>query len=561
MDRIRVVVVGGGFAGVRCARVLRGRLPRGLAEIVLFNTENHMVFHPLLAEVAGASIDPDAAAAPLRQLLPGVQCRTEEVEHIDLGRACLTYESHDGQRRSMPYDHVVIACGTAVNLNTIPGMADHAFPLKTIGDAVSLRSHVMQQLEKADVCDDPILRRWYLSFIVVGGGFSGVEVAGEINDLVRGSRRFFPNLADDDVTVTIVHPREQLLPELPPSLRARARTRMEEAGISLRLRARVICVTPEGVGLQDAQLLRGATVVSTMGNTTPPLVKRLDSPKACDRLLTQADMRLVDRDNAWAVGDCAHIVNTYDHAPSPATGQFAQQQGRQAAENIVRVVHGRPTRQFRFRPRGQLCSIGGRRAVADVLGLRFSGVLAWFVWRGVYLFKLPSWSRRAKVGFDWVWDFLFGRDLTHPRARQTERVTRAYYQPGDYVFRQGDPATNFYVIEKGEVDVLRTVGGEPAALLSILGPGEFFGEMALIDDQLRNASIRARTAVEVVVMGRRVFADISTALTPFRALLTEAIQQRRADPWPCSALADETSSRDGLGAWLDPDNRLVGSSR
>ena len=553
MARTRIVIVGGGFAGVKCAKALRKRLSRIGAEIILFNTENHMVFHPLLAEVAGASINPDAVAAPLRQMLPGVHCRTEDVQRIDLEQASVVYESHDGQRRSMPYDHVVLACGAAVNLGTVPGMADHAFPLKTIGDAIALRAHVMQQLEKADVCDDPVRKRWYLSFIVVGGGFSGVEVAGEINDLVRGSRRFFQNVARDDLTVTIVHPREQLLPELTPALREFARTKMEGAGISLRLKTRVAWVTAEGVGLQDGQLLRGATVVSTIGHGAPPVIERLDVPKASGRLLTQADMRLIDRDNAWAIGDCAHIVNAYDHEPSPATGQFAERQGRQAAENIVRVVHGKPTRPFTFRPLGQLCSIGGHRAVADVLGLRLSGFLAWFLWRGIYLFKLPSWSRRAKVGFNWAWDLLFARDLAHPRAQQSERVARAYYQPGDCIFRQGDPALNFYVIEKGEVEVLQAAGGtEPATLLSVLGPGDFFGEMALIDDHPRSASIRARTAVEVVVMGRHVFTNISNALTPFRALLTEAIQERRAGQSSPPPTTRDTRPRRAPGTFSDP---------
>jgi NADH dehydrogenase len=216
MAQTRVVIVGGGFAGVKCAKILRQHLSRHSGEIILFNHENHLVFHPLLAEVAGASINPEAVAAPLRQMLPRVHCRTEDVQRIDLDHASVVYESHDGQVRHMPYDHVVLACGAAVDLGTVPGMTDHAFPLKTIGDAIALRSHVMQQLEKAEVCDNPTRKRWYLSFIVVGGGFSRVEVAGEINDLVRGSTRFFQTIAREDITVTIIHSREQVLPKLPP---------------------------------------------------------------------------------------------------------------------------------------------------------------------------------------------------------------------------------------------------------------------------------------------------------------------------------------------------------
>jgi NADH dehydrogenase len=411
----------------------------------------------------------------------------------------------------------------------------------------------MQQLEKAAVCDDPVRKRWYLAFLVVGGGFSGVEVAGEINDLVRGSRRFFQNVHREDITVTIMHSRAQLLPELPPTLGEFAQSKMEQAGIAVCLEARVACVTPEGVGLQDGRLLRGATVVCTIGTAPPAVIERLDVPKERGRLRTQADMRLIGCDNAWAIGDCAHIVNAYTHKPSPATGQFAERQGRQAAANIVRVVRGRPTRPFTFRPLGQLCAIGGHRAVAEVRGLRLSGFLAWLLWRGVYLLKLPSWSRRAKVGFDWVWDLLFARDLAHPRAQPTERISRAYYQPGDYIFRQGEPAMNFYAIERGEVEVWQTMDGTaPATLLNILGPGDFFGEMALIDDQPRSASIRARTAVEVLVLGRHVFTQISSALGAFQALLTEVIQKRRSSLWQHLPRAQETLSQYALSTFIEP---------
>lgn len=208
MPTSRIIIVGGGFAAVKCARTVRARLAPSEAEIVLFNQENHLVFHPLLAEVVGSSLNPEAIAAPLRQMLPKVACRTEEVRRIDLERSEVEYEGHDGQFRRLAYDHVVIACGAMVNLGIVPGMADHAFPMKTIGDAIALRAHIMAQMEKAEVCEEPKRKRWYLSFVVVGGGYSGVEAAGEINDLVRSSRRFYLNIAPTDISVTIIHSRE-----------------------------------------------------------------------------------------------------------------------------------------------------------------------------------------------------------------------------------------------------------------------------------------------------------------------------------------------------------------
>jgi NADH dehydrogenase len=282
MGMTRIIIVGGGFAGVKCARALRKTLPANTCEIVLFSRENNMVFYPLLAEVAGAAINPGAVTVPLRQMLPGVRCRTEEVRHIDLAASEVEYERYDGRPGRVTFDHAVLACGTAVNLSLVPGMADHAFPLKSVGDAMALRFHVMEQLEKAEVCDDPERRRWYLSFVVVGGGFTGVEVAGEINDLIRASTRFYGSFTAGEVTVTLVHSRDQILPEVSPTLREFARTKMERAGIRIVLNARAVSVTAEGVELHDGRVLRGATVVCTIGATAPLLVDRLDVPRSAD---------------------------------------------------------------------------------------------------------------------------------------------------------------------------------------------------------------------------------------------------------------------------------------
>ena len=178
MSSQRIVIIGGGFGGVKCAKALRAHLRHGDAEVLLFNKENHLVFSPLLADAVGSSLNLQDVIVPLRQLLPDVMCRTEEVKSIDLTNDCIEYEGHDGLPRQLHYDHVIIGCGNISNLNVVPGMADHAFPLKTVGDAAVLRTHIVSRMEKAEVCDDPERRRWYMSFIVVGGGYSGVETAG-----------------------------------------------------------------------------------------------------------------------------------------------------------------------------------------------------------------------------------------------------------------------------------------------------------------------------------------------------------------------------------------------
>ncbi|MFA6212553.1 MAG: FAD-dependent oxidoreductase [Candidatus Obscuribacterales bacterium] len=548
----QILILGGGFAGVKCARRLRTLLSESEYNIVLFNRENHMVFHPLLAEVASAAVQPKDVGAPLRQLLHNVQCRTEDILNIDLDNSLVEYEAHDGKRRQMNYDQVVIACGNSPNLALVPGMDEHAFGLKTIGDALALQAHIMQQLEKAEVCDDLDRKRWYLSFIVVGGGFSGVEVAGEINDLLHKSLRFFNNIKPDDISVAIIHSRDQILPEVSQSLRVRAKEKMEQAGVKIHLNAYASRATPDGIALKDGRILPGATIVCTIGTSVLPIVDRLNVQKKYNRIAAQSDMTVPGYSNAWAIGDCAAIVNALDNQLCPTVAQFAERQGVQVADNILRSIQGKPTKPFSFKMQGQLCSIGGRNAIAEISGLHISGFIGWFIWRGVYLMKLPSISQKIKVGLEWGCDLIFPRTLAHLRADPSKRVSRAFYAAGDYIFNQGDAASEFFMIEDGEVEVLvsSTTSGatsgtasstasstansdaKPSAInstaevVAVLGPGDFFGEAALMHDRPRNASVRARTDVEVVVLGRSIFTQISVALSPLRDAVAKAVKRR-----------------------------------
>jgi NADH dehydrogenase len=548
-DKSRIIIVGGGFGGVKCAETLRKKLSPNEAEIVLFNEENHLVFSPLLAEAVGSSLGPLDVVVPLRQLLPGVLCRTEAVLNFDLAKNEVEHQSDEGHPSRMSYDHVVIACGSATNLNVVPGMADHSFPLKSIGDAAALRSHIMEQMETAEVCADPERRKWHLTFIVVGGGFSGAEAAGEINDLLRTSARYFHNFKSEDVRVVLIHSRDQILPEISSHLRDFARKKMEKAGVEIILNARVALATPEGVGLQGGQFIKGATIICTIGNAPAPALERMQVPKEKGRLLTEPDMRLRGSTNAWAIGDCAVIINALDGKPSPTTGQFAEREGRQCAQNIVRVLRGEQTKPFNFKLLGELCSIGGHSAVAELFGLHLSGFIAWFAWRGIYLFKLPTFARKFQVGFDWAWLLFFPRDLAHIRTSTTDRVSHAHYETGDVIINPGDPPTNFYVIEKGEVEVIRATPKDPKGeVVAVLGTGSFFGEKALLSNEPRVATVRARTPVEVVVVGKNVFTRISATLAPLKDALAQALNRRAVDPWrgepeafkvlKCAALLD-----------------------
>src|SRR6266404_3846458 len=553
VNSIRVVIVGGGFAAVQFAKTLRSKLGPSECEILLFNRENHMVFHPLLADVAGASINADAAATPLRQMLPGVGCRTERVQRIDLPSSEIEFDDGTGVLRRLHYDHVVIACGAESNLGIIPGMTEHAFAFKVMRDAIDLRQHIVRQLEQAEAASDPDRLHWHLSFIVVGAGFSGVEVAGEINELVRSSTRFYRNFKKEDVVVTLVHSQDHILPEVAPTLGEFARKKMEEAGISILLNTRAVAATHEGIELNNGKMVMGATVVCTIGTSISPLVQQLDVPKERGRIRTSSEMRIEGQTNAWASGDCALIVNSFDNKPSAPTGQFAERQGRQAALNLVRVLKGEPTKPFRFKALGQLCSIGGYSAVAEMFGMRVSGFLAWFLWRGVYLFKLPTWSRRIKVALDWAWDLLFPRDLSFLNTDAAKQLTHAYYRPGDFIHRQGELAQVFSVIEEGEVEILQTTeqSSEPK-VVAVLGQGDFFGEAALLGNRPHETSIRARTVVRLRQAGSALFSQIAGTFAPLREVLSQAVIRRSGDVWHRLPLTKLLLDREPLASLLDP---------
>jgi NADH:ubiquinone reductase (H+-translocating) len=549
---IRVVIVGGGFGAVQFAKNLRKKLRPADCEILLFNRENHMVFHPLLADVAGASINPDAAAAPLRQMLPGVGCRTERVHRIDLAASEIEFADGNGDLSRLQFDHVVLACGAESNLGIIPGMSEHAFPFKVMRDAIELRQHVVHQMENAEAETDAERRRWHLSFVIVGAGFSGVEVGGEINELVRSSTRFYRNFKKEDVKVTLVHSQGQILPEVAPTLRDFAKKKMEKAGVTIVLNARAVAATHEGIELNTGGMIKGGTIVCTIGTAISPLIQQLDVPKEKGRIRTTPDMRVEGHTNVWAVGDCALIINAFDGQPSAPTGQFAEREGRQAALNLVRVVRGGPTQPFRFKVLGQLCSIGGYSAVAEMFGMRISGFLAWLLWRGVYLFKLPTWSRRIKVSLDWTWDVLFPRDLGFLNTDASERITHAYYRPGDFIHRQGEVARVFSVIDEGEVEILQAQGDQEAKLVAVLGKGDFFGEGALLGNRPHETSIRARSVVRITQVGSAMFSEIAESFAPFRELLANAVTQRSGDLWRRLPLAKSLLDGEPLSPLLDP---------
>jgi NADH:ubiquinone reductase (H+-translocating) len=225
----------------------------------------------------------------------------------------------------------VTSCGSVTNLNVVPGMGDHAFALKTVADAANLRSHLVAQMERAEVTADATRRRWHLTVLVVGGGYSGVEAAGEINDLFCGSARYYRNWQRPDARVVLLHAGAQILPEISPGLREFARRKMERAGVQILLSARVASATAEGVGLESGLFLKGATIVCTIGNSAAPVITGLEAAKEKNRLATEPDMRLRGRQDVWAIGDCTVAANAIREYRLKSLPVVAQKDSRQVA--------------------------------------------------------------------------------------------------------------------------------------------------------------------------------------------------------------------------------------
>jgi NADH:ubiquinone reductase (H+-translocating) len=413
-----LVIVGGGFAGTKTAQLLEHTLPPDWT-LTLISQENFITFNPLLPEVVGASIMPSHVVAPHRQMLHCSQVCMAQVFEIDTTERVV---HHLGEGPgTLRYDQLVLACGTNANLDIVKGMAQVALPLKTLGDALFLRNRIIARLEQAELQPDPEYRRWLTSFIVVGGGFSGVETAGELVDFLYASLKFYKRVSREDLCIVLLHSGDRLLPELSPTLGNFTLRKMMARGVDVRLNARAVRVTDRAVHLESGEIIPGGTVVCTIGTQPNALLDSIPTMKSRDRLVVNPDMSVPGLEGVWAIGDCAAVINSMDRKVSPPTAQFAEAQARQLAANIVSHLAGLPTRHFEFRPKGQLSSVGHNKAVAEVFGLKLSGFIAWLMWRGLYLLRIPTLARKTRLFLEWNWAMFFPPDVAHLGYRRTQR--------------------------------------------------------------------------------------------------------------------------------------------
>lgn len=527
----RILILGGGFAGVYTAMTLEKLLRRRRdVQIGLVSKENYLVFQPMLPEVISGSIGLLDTICPIRRLCPRTDLYTREVESVDLANRVVTTSSGFRPRPyHLEYDHLVVALGNVTSFAGMPGLAEHALPFKYLGDALVLRNHLIHAMEEADIEPDPELRQALLTFVVAGGGFSGVEAVAELNDFVREGARSFRNLDPAAIRVVLVHSRDRILPELSLRLGSFARRLLERRGVEMRLDARVVGATSDSALLDDGTRIATKTLVSTVPSSPNPLVAALPCAREKGRIVVDGHLGVPGHPALWAVGDCAFVVEPTTGEPCPPTAQHAIRQARCLAHNIVAAVDGRPKRAFSFRSQGQLAGLGHRSAVAEVLGVKVHGFLAWWLWRSIYLMKMPGFDRKLRVAVDWTLDLVLPPDIVQLKTDKTSGLAREHFEPDEVIFRQGDRGDRLYVIVSGEVEVLREEPGREPAPVARMGAGECFGEMALVSDQPRTATVRSCTPVNVLTLDRGAFHELFAHLPPLRHLFEQLIAQRLAE--------------------------------
>jgi len=413
MKKTKVIILGGGFAGLSAAMYLDKTLARGAdAEVTLINRENFILFTPMLHEVAAGDLYPGDIVNPIRRILHHVKFVQAEVQAIDLSaRRVRCLGGVAKFELDFEFDHLLLTLGSETNFFDLPGVSEWAVTMKSMFDAAMLRNRVLALLEEATLQSDSDARRRILTFVTAGGGFAGAETTGAINDFVREIVRYYPDLSEELVRVVIVHPGDFLLPELGQELGDYAERKLRERKVEVIKGVRVANYDGSLVTLTDGRSIPAATLIWTAGVKPSPVIAPLPCQKERGRLLVSEFLAVTGVPGLWAAGDCAAVPVSNTEKFHPPTAQHGLREGLVAAKNIEAMVLGRPLKAFTFTTLGQLATIGRRTGVAMVFGIKFSGFIAWMLWRTVYLMKLPRLPKKLRVMVGWTLDLLFAKDI------------------------------------------------------------------------------------------------------------------------------------------------------
>jgi NADH dehydrogenase len=417
--RPQILILGAGFAGIATARGLERCLRPDEAEIVVAGRDNFTLFTPMLPEVSAGGLETRHIVTPVRAQLKRSRYVLGDVVAIDLdARAVDVRHSITGSQQTLTYDHLVFALGSVTSTFGIPGIAEHALPLKSLEDAERLRNRVIASLELADVTADPVERARLLTYVIVGGGYTGVEAAGELIDLFASITKFYSTIAPRDVRIVLIEAGSSLLAGLPAAMGRYTATNLAQRGITLIMGDGVTSLDDRAIHLASGTAIPTATVLWSAGVRPTSVLKDLPLQHARNGgIIVGRDMSVPDRPGVWALGDCAWIPMAKPDEWYPMTAQHAIREGPALAHNIAAVLHGRPTTPFNYTALGTMASLGAHRGVAALPnGTVITGFLAWFLWRSYYLSRLPGLDRKVRVALDWFLGLIFPRDIAELRV-------------------------------------------------------------------------------------------------------------------------------------------------
>ncbi|MFR9806134.1 NAD(P)/FAD-dependent oxidoreductase [Pseudonocardia sp. RS010] len=411
----RIVVVGGGYVGMYTALRLQKKLRRGKADITVVDPQSHMTYQPFLPEASAGSIEPRHVVVPLHKVLRGCRVLTGRVTAISDAQKQVTVQTAAGHTTQLGYDVLVVAPGSVARTLPVPGLPEQGIAFKTVGEAIYLRNHVLSRLDAASTTADPELRSRLLTFVVVGGGYAGVEALAELADMARYATRYYEGIEPGDLRWVLVEAMDRIMPEVGPKMGAYTVRRLLDAGIEVLLETRVESMVGGHVVLSDGQEFDADTIVWTAGVKPNPMLEQTDLPRGPrGHVECAADLTVDGLKGVFSAGDCASVPDLTKDDPNARTSPSAQHAVRQAkvlADNIVAYLRGYETKQYKHSYAGSVASLGLYKGVAQVYGIKLKGFPAWFMHRTYHVSRMPTWNRRFRIVMDWTTALLMGREV------------------------------------------------------------------------------------------------------------------------------------------------------
>lgn len=527
----RIVILGGGFGGVYTALQLEKLLGRKKDfEIVLVNKENYFIYQPMLAEVVGGSVGLIDTVSSIRKLLPKTRLFVRDIASINTEKKVVYLAPQFTHTEfELEYDHLVLALGNVTDFRGIPGLHEHAMPFKNLADAILIRNRIIDVIEFAASVESVELRESLLTFVIGGGGFSGVEVAAELNDFARKLAKNYPEIDENKIRVVLVHSKDHLMErELPEGLSKYAEKLLKKRGVEIRFGQYLTSATPYEAIIDKEERIRTKTVISTVPSSPNPLIEKLPFEQEHGKIRTDRFMKVRWKEDTWALGDCASIPSEDGKGMCPPTAQFAMREGKTLARNIISTIRKKGHKiPFHFKSMGMLGALGHHSAVAELFGkFKFSGFFAWLMWRAIYWMKLPGFDRKIKVAVSWMLDTIIPIESVQLKITPSQGIIRLHFEQDEVIFKEGEIGDYFYIIVDGEISVLKEKNGKEECIAT-LGAGEFFGEMALLNENKRGATIKCTTAVNVLALRKSDFGALVSNFEDLRSSFEVTSQKRK----------------------------------